>query len=228
MAGGKFQMVVKPLDYFKDLIFPRFCITCGKEGEWWCERCLSKSGCNPQCSHPENYGRNENHLDGILAFFNYAEDQPIALLLKQFKYRQAFEIGDVWKKIITAQAVSIAMYSDFTLLPVPLHPRRERERGFNQAEVLARIVSELPGRTGPIAGNLRRLRHTPRQAELPRAERLKNLTGAFAWQGMPVPAQVLLVDDVYTTGATMNECAKILKQVGAKVVFGLVLAKGGR
>jgi len=139
-------MVVKPLDYFKDLIFPRFCITCGKEGEWWCERCLSKSGCNPQCSHPENYGRNENHLDGILAFFNYAEDQPIALLLKQFKYRQAFEIGDVWKKIITAQAVSIAMYSDFTLLPVPLHPRRERERGFNQAEVLARIGITRPDR----------------------------------------------------------------------------------
>lgn len=218
---------MKLLNYLKDLIFPKFCVTCGREGEWWCDQCLVNSAIRPQGSRPANYGQNDNYLDGILAFFNYEEDQPVVRLLKQFKYHQAFEIGEIWRKIIATQAAALAMYTDFTLVPVPLHARRKRERGFNQAEVLARIVSGLPGWTRYKAGNLKRLRHTPRQAELSRVERLKNLTGAFAWLGASVPARVLLVDDVYTTGATMNECARVLKQAGTNLVYGLVLAKGG-
>lgn len=120
-------------------------------------------------------------------------------------------------------------WQGFTIIPVPLHARRERERGFNQAEVLAKLFSKKFGLA--INKNLRRVIYTAQQVKLSGEERRKNLKNAFVWggeacqPGLRAPEKVLLVDDVFTTGATMRECAKVLKSNGTKVVWGLVLAR---
>ncbi len=118
------------------------------------------------------------------------------------------------------------------VVPVPLHPRRERERGFNQADDLARQLGL------PVAHLLRRVRFTTSQIELPADERHQNVRGAFAlippsprlrWAGpeprSPIPDVVVLIDDVATTGATLEACAKELKRGGVREVRALTAAR---
>jgi predicted amidophosphoribosyltransferase len=107
---------------------------------------------------------------------------------------------------------------------VPLHPRRRRARGFDQGEAIARGVAAALDL--PVRGDLiRRVRFTPPQAALGRAARARNVAGAFApREGGPVPARVLLVDDVMTTGATLEAAAGALRPAGVTRVFGLTLA----
>jgi ComF family protein len=112
------------------------------------------------------------------------------------------------------------------IVPVPLHAARKRERGFNQAELLAvelRCASRLPVR--PL---LKRIRYTTTQTRFVRAERIKNLAGAFRLRrGCDVRDwRVLLVDDVLTTGSTLSECADVLRRAGAAAVFAVTAARG--
>lgn len=123
----------------------------------------------------------------------------------------------------------------WTLVPVPLHPRRLREREFNQAAELATSLSRLTGH--PVADVMQRTRYTTGQASLDRHDRLANLRGAFRlrrrWFSLRSSSpslggrDVLLIDDVFTTGATMHECARVLKtESGARRVAALTLARG--
>ena len=111
-------------------------------------------------------------------------------------------------------------------MPIPLHITRQRQRGFNQSEVLAAIVAkylELP-----LVKALKRIKKTKPQIDLPQELRAQNIKGAFLVEERVHALKgksVILVDDVYTTGATMKEAAKILKRAGAKEVTGLVIAK---
>jgi len=210
----------------EDCLFPNFCLECLKEGEWWCAVCRQKFSFQLSVSSPNNLSQDRVCLDEVLAFFDYVEDCPPALLLKRFKYSYVSGIEDVWEKIIREHVDDLARWSDFTLVPVPLYIRRERTRGFNQSYILAKILANLGFWKGCVNGSLKRIRHTECQAGLSRMDRLSNLDSAFAWLDVVMPDKILLVDDVYTTGATMNECAKVLKKSGAKHVSGLVLAKG--
>jgi ComF family protein len=110
------------------------------------------------------------------------------------------------------------------IVPVPLYPKRERERGFNQAEVIGRLVA---GRWLLETKNLLlRVRDTGRQVGRDRVQRLDAMKEAFMLKTKDqLPTTVLLVDDVWTTGATMNECARVLKRAGVRFVWGLVLAR---
>jgi ComF family protein len=110
------------------------------------------------------------------------------------------------------------------VVPVPLHPRREYERGFNQADDLARHLGL------PVVPLLKRVVHTQSQIELPKEQRLENVQNAFAFVPAPasrlqVPAVVVLVDDVSTTGATLDACARALKNAGVKEVRALTAAR---
>jgi ComF family protein len=112
------------------------------------------------------------------------------------------------------------------LIPVPLHKNRERVRGFNQAEAIARSIAVHAG-LACRTGRLLRLKPTPPQAKLGEKARLSNVINCFAWRGDDMRGEnVLLVDDVVTTGATLDECARVLKTHGANEVWGLVIAKG--
>ena len=115
-------------------------------------------------------------------------------------------------------------------IPVPLHPRRERERGFNQAQKIAMGFIDVWREQGieiAAAPGLARVRHTQAQAGLGGDARRSNLSAAFAWHGTTAaPRYVVLVDDAFTTGATMQECARSLKCAGAEWVWGVSLARG--
>jgi ComF family protein len=213
------------LKFVKDLMLPVFCVECGREGEWWCKTCLEKNKINFF-----NHNKAVSYLDGVTAFFVYDEEAPIGKLIKLYKYQFAREIDSVWKKIISSSGWRPARLclkaESAIIMPVPLHPRRLRERGFNQAEIITKIIIEETNLTLSDSA-LKRVKYTGQQAKLTADERNRNLEGAFAWtRPYPSPDNVILVDDVYTTGATMNECARILKRAGARSVWGVVLAAG--
>ena len=111
------------------------------------------------------------------------------------------------------------------LVPVPLHPRRERERTFNQAAVLARLLGRRIGLL--VLPALRRVRFTETQTALTRAQRLENLRGAFACarRHPVIGAHLLLIDDVFTTGSTVDECARVLRRAGAASVRVLTVTR---
>ena len=114
----------------------------------------------------------------------------------------------------------------YYIIPVPLHPSRLREREFNQSAILALVIGERLGI--PVLTNiLLRERHTMPQVELDMKERKKNVAGAFTVQNgeMVIDKDIILVDDVYTTGSTVNECAKALKENGAGMVSVVTIAR---
>jgi ComF family protein len=123
-------------------------------------------------------------------------------------------LGDILRECLQREA-----FSGDLIVPVPLHRSRERERGFNQAELIAARLGR------PVANRLlRRCKNTPSQTGLSRNERKRNLAGAFEVRG-EVKGTVIVVDDVYTTGSTMNEVARTLKRAGAERVEVLTVAR---
>ncbi len=121
---------------------------------------------------------------------------------------------------------TILNFSENLVIPVPLSNKRLRWRGFNQAELLARSLAEHYGLMLDNK-NLVRTKHKKPQAKLDEIHRLENIKDCFLWQGSNLNKKnVILIDDVVTTGATLNECAKVLRAAGAGEVFGLVVAKG--
>ena len=141
-----------------------------------------------------------------------------------FKYRPCRSLG---KPLARWMAGHVVLQPDIDLImPVPLHSTRLRERGFNQALFLAHGLCEVHGLHLSL-DNLARVRPTRPQVELSGEERVVNVAGAFALRRAEEIAgkSVLLVDDVFTTGATLNECAKVLKDAGAQRVMALTLAR---
>jgi ComF family protein len=142
----------------------------------------------------------------------------------QFKYRPCRSLG---RPLGEWMVTNVRLVSDIDIImPVPLHTKRLRQRGFNQALLLAYRMSEA--HCIPCScDNLYRSRPTRPQVELTGAERIQNVAGAFALRnpGEVVDRSVVLVDDVFTTGATMNECASVLKQAGAARVTAFTLAR---
>jgi len=112
------------------------------------------------------------------------------------------------------------------VVPVPLHPARQRERGFNQAELLAAELRRASGLAGRNV--LQRTRYTATQTQFDRSERMENLRGAFRLRrGSNVQdLRMLLVDDVLTTGSTLSECASVLREAGARSVHAVTVARG--
>lgn len=149
---------------------------------------------------------------------------PLKRAIYQFKYRRkrklALPLADLMHHHLLENPLPVEL-----IVPVPLHMDRLRERGYNQAALLAHELSERSGL--PLEeGSLVRIRVTAPQVALKAEERRKNVRGAFRGQGEKTrDRQVLLVDDVSTTGATLEACAEVLREKGADSVWGLVLAR---
>ena len=110
-------------------------------------------------------------------------------------------------------------------MPVPLHPQKRRQRGYNQSSLLSRDLGRIVG-LPVVEGSLFRSRHTQRQVDLSREERQLNVAGAFSLHDKRLKGkEVLLVDDVCTTGTTLDSCAKVLKLGGVRRVWGLTIAQ---
>jgi len=206
-----------------DLVFPPRCVGCGRGGHWFCPVCVAAIVPAP------------NRRDGLeplvgLWVAGLYED-PLRLAIHALKYegrRQvAGPLGRILAETYRRQNKGSARIRFDAILPVPLHPKRQAERGFNQSALLARGLGRGVGL--PLREDvLLRSRHTPQQAGLDAANRRANVAGAFACQsGHPALAgkALLLVDDVCTTGATLAACAEALRAAGAREVWGLTLAR---
>ena len=142
------------------------------------------------------------------------------------KYRNMRASAPELGRLLAAYMESDPIAAD-VLMPVALHKRRQRERGYNQSELLAREVGKLTG-VPMETRTLLRTRNTPPQVSLRSdEERRHNMEGAFRCVSEMVGKRVLLVDDVVTTGSTMSACARVLKEAGARSVWGLTLARQG-
>lgn len=198
----------------KDHVFPYYCVGCKKEGEWWCKKCRENK--------VKKTIRAEGELKNLTALFKYAESPEVEELIKSYKYGFVKDIEVLWNAVIAETQVFFP--DDFVIIPVPLFQKRLRERGYNQAERIAKILSKLIG--CPTGSHyLVRKKETKQQAKLDLLQRLDNVKGAFETVGKS-PEKVVIVDDVFTTGATMNECARVLRRNGAKIIEGFVLAHG--
>ena len=151
-------------------------------------------------------------FDRALMPFRYAP--PIDRLIGALKFRHDLATGALLGQLL---ADTVAGRTVDCLFPIPLHPARLRERGFNQAAELCRVVArahDIPW----DSHSLQRIRTAPTQHTSSRRERLRNLRGAFAWEGGTPPARVALIDDVMTTGATARAAAVALKRAGVERV----------
>ena len=149
-------------------------------------------------------------------------------VIHRFKYgRQLYFARHLEEWLIGAAWRWIDWEPIGAIVPVPLHPRKQRDREFNQAEILAQALGQAM--TKPVAVRaLRRVRDTATQTRLDAKERAANLRGAFAARQADAVAgqRVVLVDDVFTTGATLDSCAKVLRAAGAVEVIALTVARG--
>ncbi len=150
---------------------------------------------------------------------------PVDRLLPRLKFHGDLAVGRLVTELF-ADALPPRAPGDWpqALVPVPLHPQRLRERGYDQALELARGLSRLLAL--PLCGDaLRRCRATSAQSELGEVARRRNVRHAFAVTGRPLPACIALVDDVMTTGATLGECARVLRSAGVARVEAWVIAR---
>lgn len=145
-------------------------------------------------------------------------------VIVEFKFHASRTIAKSLAQIMTDDLVKYSgTFTPDLIVPVPLHPKRKQERGFNQSELISKWISKIL--KIPCENSfLKRTRNTPSQRALGKGERVKNVTGAFKSRNA-AGKNILLVDDVLTTGATMFECAKTLKKAGAKKVFAVAFAK---
>lgn len=146
--------------------------------------------------------------------------QPAKEIMHKIKYSGRFELLYLFRQYLKE---SKRFFPDGTVaIPVPMHPRRRIVRGFNQSDILARWVAK-EWNLEILASALEKTRETPPQSMLSKTERNRNLKGSFLWQSKSVPKQVLLVDDVYTTGSTLEVCAQVLKNAGTEMIFAWTL-----
>lgn len=216
-----------------DLFFPKRCVSCGKLGTYLCADCYKKveivtypvcpyclrqavgGRVHPRCKKP--FG-----LDGLVIACRYKG--PVKLLIRKLKYRWVRSIRDVLIELLVSNISRFDLPQDAYLVPVPLHTRRKKWRGFNQSELLATELCKRFGTKG--VDILERIRETRTQVSLAAKERKVNMRDAFEVKGKVKSERYILVDDVYTTGATTKECARVLKKAGAKEVWGMVVALG--
>lgn len=208
----------------RDFLFPPVCLGCRQRETTTglvCGSCLEELA-----SHTTTQPRYDEvpGLSHIRSLGAYAP--PFSTLVQEFKYRNRYALAPVLANPLAGLLLSDAMLKQAdVLVPVPLHPARLRERGYNQSELLARAVAILAQR--PWQNALRRIRNTKAQVQLDDLTRQKNMEGAFAARADAnlKGKWVLLIDDVSTTGATLASAASELRQAGAVGVSGLVIAR---
>lgn len=235
----------KVKDFALELVFPFACLGCGAPAESiaWCARCkeglpsfpyLTCAGCRRRVPDGRTCEdcRPSVRLAGLIAPLPYGS-RPVREAILALKYHGVGQYAKALAEVSAAYLVSqtpplpVFTQTQTLVVPVPLWRERFKERGFNQAELIAARITEAI--EIPLVSLLIRVRDTKPQTEIEsKKERRENVAHAFAL-ARPVSLKgktILLVDDVYTTGATMAECARVLRRAGAKEVWGVAIARG--
>ena len=225
-AGVGLSHAVRPAPPGEDPVFsgmppvPGLCHACGlslSRLDYDCAVCgrpATGAGLCFSCQATPHFFRRSRHA-GLF-------EGPLRDALHRFKYEGEYRLADTLGAIVAYVAAREGMAAD-VIVPVPLHRARQRERGYNQAALLARTVSRLTGM--PVLQGLVRTRATAVQANLAPARRGANVAGAFAYRGASLTGcGVILVDDVLTTGSTADACAAVLLAAGAAWVDVVVVA----
>lgn len=238
----------RPLDALLDWFYPRHCYHCGEvlsqagqrllcaECSVWLAGALIGENICSLCGLPLPMGAGSDKMCGMCqshppafdlarSFFSYAS--PVASIIRSFKFHGEFRAGPRFLGNLLERGWMPRKIRDVdAVVPVPLHWWRRRERGYNQSRLLARALSRHVG-APLIARKLIRTRYTAQQALLTTKKRRQNVRGAFKVRHKNAFAHlhVLLVDDVMTSGATADECARMLKKAGAGRVSVLTLAR---
>jgi len=206
-----FEILNRTKEWFLDILFPRFCLSCGREGKYICDKC-------------------EVFLSEVLSskevFSIWEYEGLMEKLIWKIKFDGQYHIIDELVEKAIAK-IELNLPEDTYITYVPMCRKREKQRGFNQAELIAKRMGEKTGR--PVVKLLEKTKDNRSQVGLGPQERAENVRGVFQFQTklnlVQVPSSVLLVDDVYTTGATMNECMKVLKRNGVKNIWSFTLAR---
>lgn len=218
-----------------NLLFPQWCVGCGKKGVCICHSCrrslprIMPPLC-PRCGKPQSSGilcsncvSWQAEIDGIRSPFRF--DGVMRQAIHQLKYRNLRTLAAPLARLLNDYVITSPVPGE-VLVPVPLHRKRLRERGYNQSSLLTRELGKLTSL--PVVDDcLIRQRHAPPQTRTSTVdERQSNVADAFACGDQRLrDKQVLLIDDVSTSGATLDACAVALKAAGATSVWGLVLAR---
>jgi ComF family protein len=210
-----------------EVLLPPSCAGCGRYGHLLCGTCLAQF---QHASSPDDRfaGPDPGTLVGDaleLAAASFVHAGNLRRALQRLKYGGS---GSIAEPLAAAAAPALEALTrvcgPLPLVPVPVHAARQRQRGYNQAALLA---SALGSRAGlPVLDILERRRSTARQHGLGKAARLHNLRGAFALRdGARSPPMAILVDDILTTSATLESCARVLRETGAVAVYGFSIAR---
>ncbi|MFA7288346.1 MAG: ComF family protein [Melioribacteraceae bacterium] len=223
------------LNNFLDFILPRYCLFCenglDKTEQYLCKQCsLQLNKCNFNYSHEifKKYFESSKIISELNSLYIFTKDTPIQSLLHSLKYHSNYRIGYYLGKLITVENSNYFANEkiDF-IIPVPLHRVKYTERGYNQSHYIALEISKIT--SIPLdEKKVKRIKNTESQTRLNHIERKDNVKDAFKYCGKNSleGKNVLLVDDIITTGSTIIECARVLKENGAGkiIAFSAALA----
>ena len=212
------------LNAILDLVFPAFCLSCGKSGSDFCASCLSSApAAERECA------------EWVYPLYDYRH-KPIKDALWQLKYRGKKRLAGVFAEVMYARMLeeladlaAMENFREALLVAIPLSPGRRRERGFNQAGLICEKLIELDAEKNfTLEKNvLTKPKDTEHQARIEdRAKRLKNVVGTFAVKNPERIAKrnIILIDDITTTGATLHEAKRVLRAAGARKVVAFIIA----
>ncbi|MBI4283763.1 MAG: ComF family protein [Chloroflexi bacterium] len=218
-----------------DLLFPQRCVGCGKEGDLLCDSCRSTlprlmPPICPRCGRPQPSGMLcpscigwQAEIDGIRSPFRF--DGVMRQAIHQLKYRNLRALAAPLARLLHDYLTANPLPGE-VLVPVPLHRKRLRERGYNQSGMLARELGKLTAL--PVVADclVRERLALPQARTATVGERYRNVADAFVSRDQRLRGrQVVVIDDVSTSGATLDACARALKAAGATSVWGLALAR---
>jgi competence protein ComFC len=232
-SPNKKMIIDKLYQSFQNFLSPKYCLIClNDDNLYLCEKCLRQLNfrinfscfeCGIKIFEKCNIAHHSKLIKFLISFGEYENEnlKKLIILGKNEAKEILRDLANFIAKEILRDLVFLKEKGYF-LTPVPLTKTKLLKRGFNQAEVLAERISELTGLK--IFKGLNKTRETKDQAELNFEERLVNLKSAFSLERKP-PKNIILIDDVKTTGTTLRECAKTLKENGAKNIIALTILK---
>lgn len=222
-----------------DVVAPARCMGCLREDTWLCTACRSRASAYPLscivCGEAEARGstcsscRAHTQLTGVVSVGGY-HNRLLQRGVGWLKYRSVTAVAPVLASLLLPRLLVIAPWQELqqhaVLVPIPLHAKRQRERGFNQSQEIARAITATLNI--PTAMLLTRTRSTWTQSKLPKEMRQQNMQRSFAIADqLPIDRSlVILIDDVTTTGSTLSAAAQTLHHAGVPLIWGATIARG--